>query len=87
MQNIPSHTKEIRLMFTAGTRIKDTEVENNSITVSAADEVEIIPNVWKRADELAVGDTLCSIEDDGVYSQRTITNIFNVGNDIKFFFN
>lgn len=74
-------------MFTAGRSVRDIEVENNSIIVSPTDEVEINQNVWKRAAELVVGDTLFSIEDNGAYSYRTITNIFNVGNDIKFLFN
>ena len=87
MQNIPSHTKEIRLMFTAGKSIKDIQVESNSIVVSPQDEVEINPDVWKRADELVVGSTICSIEDDGSYSSRTITSIINIDNSLKFLLN
>lgn len=87
MQNIPSHTKEIRLMFTAGRSIKDIEVESNSIIVCPNDEVEINPDVWKRADELVAGSILCSIEDDGSYSSRTITSIINTDNGLKFLLN
>lgn len=87
MQNIPSHTKEIRLMFTAGHTINSIQLENDSLTVLSEDEIEIEPDIWKLAKNLSVGDVIYTQEDDSTYLHKEIKQICVEDSHIKFLFN
>ena len=71
LQNIPSHQKDIRLIFKAEEKYNSIEENNNSYTILKTDEVEVDNNKWILASDLKVGDTLLNSE--GYYD--TIKNI------------
>ena len=66
LQNIPSHDKAVRLLFQAKVEDHEVEEENNVFTVSRLDEVQLADNVWKRVQDVKVGDLLQV--DDSCYS-------------------
>ena len=55
LQNIPSHLKEIRMLFRGGQYDKETSVENNCLILKETDEVETLTG-WKKATDVVVGD-------------------------------
>lgn len=58
IQNIPSHQKNIRLLFKATTIAKLVEAEGNEpFIVSEASEVET-PNGWVFSGDLNIGDSI-----------------------------
>ena len=57
LQQVPSHAKNIRMLFTADTEYHKVEINDNYFVVPETDEVETI-NGWKKVKELAVGDTI-----------------------------
>lgn len=58
IQNIPSHQKNIRLLFKATTIAKLIEAEENEpFMVKEASEVET-PNGWVFCDHLNIGDSI-----------------------------
>ena len=61
LQQVPSHAKNIRMLFTADTDYHDLEVKDDSFTVPAADEVKIF-NGWKAAKDLEIGDIITTDE-------------------------
>lgn len=66
LQNIPSHDKAIRMMFTAATR-ENSVLENDScFTVKDYEEIECSDGTWKKATDFKVGDLL-STDDGDVY--------------------
>lgn len=87
MQNIPSHTKEIRLMFVAGHSIKDVDINNDSIEVYKSDQIEIQPGIWQDARKISIGDNICIQEEDLSLSYKSVTNIYKEGNYIRFLLN
>ena len=59
LQNIPSHNKEIRMLFSAQCKEDDIEIDDdNYYNVSSISEV-LTSTGWKRAKEIAVGDIIC----------------------------
>lgn len=59
LQNIPSHSKDIRMMFVA--RCDERTVENdneNTFEVKVGDEILLEGNVWKPIDKLEIGDII-----------------------------
>lgn len=59
LQNIPSHSKDIRMMFVA--RCDERTVENdneNTFEVQVGDEILLEGNVWKPIDKLEIGDII-----------------------------
>ena len=76
LQNIPSHDKAVRLLFQAKVDDHEVEEENNVFTVSRLDEVQLANNVWKRVQDVKVGDLL-QTDDDSCYP---ITNIVVTAN-------
>ena len=66
LQNIPSHDKAVRLLFQAKVDDHEVEEENNVFTVSRLDEVQLANNVWKRVQDVKVGDLL-QTDDDSCY--------------------
>ena len=71
LQNIPSHLKEIRMLFRAGVTKYDTQVVDNVVEVSIKDEVETI-NGWKPVIDLQVGDILLNGEDTAIIDTITL---------------
>ena len=71
LQNIPSHLKEIRMLFRAGVTKYDTQVVDNVAEVNIKDEVETI-NGWKPVIDLQVGDILLNGEDTAVIDTITL---------------
>lgn len=65
LQQVPSHAKNIRMLFTADTDYHDIEVEDDSLTVPASDEIKVF-NGWKSAKDLEIGD-LISTDEGPVY--------------------
>ena len=61
LQQVPSHAKNIRMLFTADTTYKKVEITDECFVVPASDEVETI-NGWKYARDLVIGDILKSEE-------------------------
>lgn len=57
LQQVPSHAKNIRMLFTADTEYRKVELSDDYFVVPASDEVETV-NGWKYARDLMVGDKL-----------------------------
>jgi DNA polymerase I-like protein with 3'-5' exonuclease and polymerase domains len=57
LQQVPSHAKNIRMLFTADTTYRKVEITDDCFVVPASDEVETV-NGWKYARDLVVGDKL-----------------------------
>jgi DNA polymerase-1 len=57
LQQVPSHAKNIRMLFTADTEYRKVELSDDYFVVPASDEVETV-NGWKYARDLVVGDKL-----------------------------
>ena len=66
LQNIPSHDKAVRLLFQAKVDDHEVEEENNVFTVSRLDEIQLANNVWKRVQDVKIGDLL-QTDDDSCY--------------------
>ena len=81
LQNIPSHNKEIRLMFKAKTEYKDIdELSKNIFKVNKNEDIKMYDNNvnigtlnegWKSIDELNIGDivVLSDDNDNDVYKE------------------
>lgn len=75
-QNIPSHNKEIRLLFTADTKYGQAILtDDNYYSLYEYQDIETI-NGWKRATDLVIGDKL--VVSEGGYD--IITNIVQKDN-------
>lgn len=74
MQNIPSHAKEIRMMFKASEIYNDVELKENFYEVSSISEV-LTSSGWKRVKDLQIGDTIL-----GDTTQDIIKNIIKKDN-------
>lgn len=58
MQNIPSHTKEIRLMFKAGHTERDVVQNNNKFIFDESEEVQKNSGEWCCCKNIVVGDSI-----------------------------
>ena len=58
IQNIPSHNKEIRMLFKAGARNIDVEVSDNDSYVVPKEHEVFTTTGWKSALELSIGDKI-----------------------------
>ena len=76
LQQIPSHNKDIRPMFTATNKETLVEEKDNCFTVDRWCEVST-PDGWKYADRISVGDTLCTDSDTIIVSSVTV-NLDNI---------
>ena len=69
IQNIPSHNKEIRMLFQGDTKQHEIESVDNWFEVPETDEVEVLSPegklVWKFVTELEVGDEINLEEESG----------------------
>lgn len=57
LQNIPSHNKEVRMLFKASSPLKDVKCVGNVYIVSKYDDI-FINNGWISAENVSVGDKL-----------------------------
>lgn len=58
-QNIPSHLKEIRMMFKAKEDYKDVEItDENFYEIDIASEI-LTSEGWKKVKEISIGDIVC----------------------------
>jgi len=62
LQQIPSHAKDIRLLFKASTRYNTIECDDNCYVVDYYDEVNLFNDLWVKAKDLKVGDKLLNSE-------------------------
>lgn len=62
LQNIPSHDKSIRPMFTGGTDYRDV----TDLTFEKCEEIELENGEWKFVELLSVGDKIKT--DEGIYT-------------------
>lgn len=69
IQNIPSHNKEIRMLFQGDTKYQEIDTIDDWFEIPEIDEVEVLdPDgtpVWKFASELEVGDEVNLEEESG----------------------
>ena len=65
LQQVPSHAKNIRMLFTADTTYNRLPVNDDCFVVPASDEVETLTG-WKSVKELVVGDVLKGEETDEI---------------------
>ena len=79
LQNIPSHLKEIRMLFRGGQSHKETLVEDSCVIIKETDEVETTSG-WKLATDVVIGD---KFTDD--IEVVTVVNIETIDNMIKLF--
>lgn len=73
LQQIPSHAKDIRLMFKAPEFFNEIDCVDNSYIFDRLDEVSIGINTWKKVNQLVIGDKL--LTSDGSFD--TIINIID----------
>lgn len=71
LQTIPSHNKEIRLMFCGSKELHDIDCEDNHYEISKYDDVKIDENKWIKASTLKVGDLILT-------SENTVDKIINI---------
>jgi len=79
LQNIPSHSKDIRMLFKAGKTVMKAPVDNNSFEMRINDEVKTRDG-WKLQSQLCVGDVIVDNDESAV-----ITEIIVAGNFAKIF--
>lgn len=72
LQQIPSHAKDVRLIFKARTDYNVIECDNNCYVVNAYDEVQLTNNKWKLARDLKPNDLLIT-QQNTVDAVTTIT--------------
>lgn len=65
LQQVPSHAKNIRMLFTADTTYRKVEISDDCFVVPASDEVETVTG-WKYARDLVVGDRLRGEDTDEI---------------------
>jgi len=70
IQNIPSHNKEIRMLFQGDTKYHEVESSNQWFDVPETDEVEVLDAegrlVWKFVSELEIGDEVNLETENGI---------------------
>lgn len=80
IQNIPSHSKNIRLLFQASTKNHKIEISNdNYYEIPETDEIQTT-NGWKLAEDIQVGNILLGEE-----AQETVINKVKRGKNYLFY--
>lgn len=79
LQNIPSHLKEIRMLFRGGQINTETNVTDNIVEFKLTDDVETTSG-WKHTEDVVVGDVFT----DGVEFAEVV-NIELNNNTIKYY--
>ena len=62
MQNIPSHQKDLRMMFCASLDKFETPVMNNIATFNRCNEIQMLTGEWKVVSNISVGEKIASGE-------------------------
>ena len=73
LQQVPSHAKNIRMLFTADTDYHKVEANDNYYEVPVGDEVETTAG-WKNVKELVVGDVILGDETKETIIEIKIVN-------------
>lgn len=79
LQNIPSHMKNIRLMFRAGKHSEHIQVEDGVVSLCLNDEIQLTSGVWKVVKDLVVGEQLYN----DIGNIEVINNIRMLGNTVN----
>ena len=79
LQNIPSHLKEIRMLFRGGVYDKSSTVANDCLMIKETDEVETLEG-WKKATDVVIGDSFTDNQEIA-----TVVNIEVMDDMIKLF--
>lgn len=79
LQQIPSHNKEIRLMFRAQTKYNNIELNDNKLYISKLSEI-LTDNGWKLSKSLCKNDILI-LEDENSNEVRKTVKDINYNND------
>lgn len=74
LQQIPSHNKELRMLFKAEPQYKDKDLIDNKVILSYLDEVNTFDRGWVNVKYLNVGDKI-ETADNEFYSILSINNI------------
>lgn len=68
LQQIPSHSKDIRLIFKARDELRDTFITDNTYyEIKIGDEV-LTSNGWKNIKDIKIGDTICGDDSQDIVS-------------------
>ena len=67
LQNIPSHDKAIRMIFTPGTEYHEVTNVGNVYKVKSVDDVMIDNDIWKRVKDISLGDKI--LTSDNTYDE------------------
>lgn len=81
LQTIPSHNKEIRMLYKASEEYHDISMEGSCYTIGLCDDVQVVDGTWKKAGELTVGDTLAT----GDGSPCTVGRLERDGNSLRIY--
>lgn len=72
LQQIPSHNKEIRMLFRAGINEKIVETEDDTFTFKPHEKV-LTSNGWKKVKEIKTGDVLVGEQNDECEVKKVTT--------------
>lgn len=84
LQNIPSHRKDIRLMFKAGDRNKTRQFQD-SISIPVVEDV-LTPDGWKSVKEVTTGEMISITDDSGNVVFSPIKQVVNTGSAVELTF-
>ena len=77
IQNIPSHSPDIRLLFKADTKIEDKDTEEDgSLLLPEYSEVETASG-WKYGKDIQIGDVILT-EDKTVFTVKDIQKLDDI---------
>ncbi len=74
LQQIPSHNKELRMLFKAEPQYKDKDLIDNKVSLSYLDEVNTLSRGWVNVKSLNVGDKIETDENEF----KSVTNITKI---------
>lgn len=74
LQNIPSHSKDIRMMFVARCDEREESVVGQELRVPFGDEILLKGNEWKTIDKLEIGDILFT--DSGIARVQSMSKYY-----------
>jgi DNA polymerase I-like protein with 3'-5' exonuclease and polymerase domains len=87
LQQVPSHAKNIRMLFTADTTYRKVELSDDYFVVPSSDEVETLMG-WKSVKDLVVGDVIRGEDSDEIImniEKRLDNNYFIYTKETEFY--
>ena len=87
LQQVPSHAKNIRMLFTADTTYRKVELSDDCFVVPSSDEVETLAG-WKSVKDLVVGDVIRGDDSDEIIiniEKRLDNNYFIYTKETEFY--